>query len=191
MILLRLAAPYLAVAVFWLFFENAWLALLAYHAQILWWARGTRPRFPHPRKNRGFLLIPLFALAGPALAVLLPRIATTDPSAWLARYHLTGSALLAMVVYFGIVHPVLEQIHWARLREHTPWAHVAFAGYHGLVLWSLLPVGWLVVTFVLLAVVSRVWARMARDAGSLIPAIVAQVVADLGVVLVAYVGFAP
>ena len=37
---LRLLAPYLAVGVFWYGFSSAWLAILAYHAQILLWSRG-------------------------------------------------------------------------------------------------------------------------------------------------------
>ena len=32
---LKMAAPYLAVGVFWCLLHNAWLAILAYHGQIL------------------------------------------------------------------------------------------------------------------------------------------------------------
>jgi hypothetical protein len=35
----KLLAPYFAVGVFWCVFSNAWLAMLAYHAQILFWSR--------------------------------------------------------------------------------------------------------------------------------------------------------
>ena len=54
---LRLAAPYLAVLVFWCLFRNAWLAILAHHAQILWGWRGTRPRFVAPRLTPATFLI--------------------------------------------------------------------------------------------------------------------------------------
>lgn len=186
--LLRFAAPYLAVGVFWCVFENAWPAILAYHAQILWWARGAHPALARPRLSPLALLILPFALAGPVLAFLLPHIAHTDLAAWLGRYHLTGPGLIVMTFYFGLVHPVLEQIHWAPLRERTPLAHAAFAGYHLLVLASLLPVPWLAVCFVVLWVASWLWQRMTRAAGSLWTAIASQAAADIGVVLVATLG---
>lgn len=183
--ILRLAAPYLAVGIGWCLFENAWLAILAYHAQILWWARGTRPRLARPHVSRSLLFMLPCALAGPALYVLLPHIARVDPAGWLERYHLTGAALLAMAFYFGLVHPLLEQIHWAPLRERTWLAHPAFAGYHLLVLASLLPLVWLAVCFGVLWFASWWWLRMTRAAGSLLPAVLSQAAADLGVVLVA------
>ena len=186
---LRLAAPYLAVVVFWCGFHHAWLAIVAYHAQILWWLRGTRPKLKKPRPTRWTLLILPSALAGPALFFLLPHIARIDLAVWLDRYHLTGPALHAMIFYFGVVHPVLEQLHWAPLRERTALAHAAFAGYHLLVLYSLLPAPWLVAGFVVLGLASGSWQRMARASGSLWPAIVSQAAADLGIVLVATIRF--
>ncbi len=135
------------------------------------------------------MLILPFALAGPALGVLLPHVARTDVTVWLDRYQLTGPALLVMTFYFGLVHPVLEQVHWAPLRERTLLAHVAFAGYHLLVLYSILPVPWLAVGFVVLNLASWLWSRMVRASGSLWPAIASQSAADLGIVLVAALGF--
>jgi hypothetical protein len=186
---LRLAAPYLAVAVFWCIFQHAWLAILSYHAQILWWRRGTRPALARPRWNPAAFFILPFALAGPLLVFLLPRVARTDPGAWLDRHHLSGPALVAMIFYFGLVHPVLEQMHWAPLRERTALAHTAFAGYHLLVLYSLLSVPWLVASFAVLWLVSWSWKRMMGTSGSLWPAIAAQALADLGLVLFAAIRF--
>lgn len=182
---LRLAAPYLAVGVFWCGFENAWPALIAYHVQIIGWARGTRPALAKPRVTRTTWFILPAALAGPALYVLLPHIARVDLALWLERFHLTGSGLLVMTAYFGLVHPFLEQIHWTPLRERTRWAHPAFAGYHVLVLALLLPVVWLVACFAVLWLASWTWKRMTRAAESLVPAIASQALADLGIVLVA------
>ena len=56
--------------------------------------------------------------------------------------------------YFGLVHPVLERVHWSPLRERTPFAHPIFAGYHLLVLSSLLSVSWLLISFALLTTAS-------------------------------------
>ena len=185
---LRLASPYIAVGLFWCLFHNAWLAILAYHAQILGWLWRTRPVVTRPRPTRATRIILLSALTGPVLGLFLPHIERVDLATWLDHYQLTGPALLVMTGYFAIVHPTLEQLHWAPLRQRAPLAHAAFAGYHLLVLYSLLPLPWLAVCFVVLSLASWVWSRMVRASGSLLPAIASQVVADLGIVLVATLG---
>jgi hypothetical protein len=187
---LRFAAPYLAVGLGWYVFHNAWLAILVYHAQILWWSRATPSGLTRPRTSRTTLLILPSALAGPALAVILPRIARVDLEGWLAGYHLTGPSLVVMTVYFALVHPVLEQVHWAPLRDRTRFAHAAFAGYHLPVLHSLVQAPWLAVCFAVLWLASWCWQRMLRESGSLLPAIASQAVADLGIVLVAASAYA-
>ena len=71
---LRLLAPYFAVLVFWCWLGNAWLAILAYHAQILLWSRGAMPKLGRPgRDPLAWFLLPS-ALAGPALYFLMPYI---------------------------------------------------------------------------------------------------------------------
>jgi len=182
---LRLAAPYLSAAVFWLAFENAWLTILSYHAQILWWLRGTRPKPVRLRPTRSWYLAVPSALAGPALLVLLPHMARTAPGLWLERYHLTGWSLVFMVFYFGLIHPALEQMHWRPLRERTALAHPLFAGYHLLVLYSLVYALWLGACFVVLWLASWTWMRMMRESGSLVPGVVSQTAADFGIALVA------
>jgi hypothetical protein len=142
---IRMAAPYLAVLVFWCFFHSAWLTLLAYHAQILWWSRGSFPRLAIPRRTSMLLLVLPSAFAGPLMYFLLPLATRVDLSSWLADHHLTGLALAVMVPYYGLVHPILEQVYWTPLRESTPLAHLAFASYHMLVLGSLLTIPWLIV----------------------------------------------
>ena len=107
-------------------------------------------------------------------------------SRWLAEDRLSGTGILVMVFYFGLVYPVLEQVHWAPLRESTPLAHIAFAGYHMLVLHSLLTIPWLAACFAVLAAASLLWRRMARGSGSLVPSIASHVAADLGVMIAAW-----
>jgi hypothetical protein len=185
-LVLKLLAPYLAVLVFWVWLGNAWLAILAYHAQILLWSRGSLPTLRRPRgASLAWFLVPS-ALAGPALYFLLPFVTRTDLSAWLRTHGLAGWSLVAMVAYFGLVHPLLEQTHWGPLRKATPAAHVLFAGYHVLVLYSLLSGPWLVVCFAVLVTASVVWQRMEREDGGLVLPIASHVLADFGIVLVAW-----
>jgi hypothetical protein len=185
-LVLKMTAPYLAVAVFWCVFRSAWLAILAYHAQILWWSRGALPLLSKPRWTPLTLLVAPSALAGPLCWVLLPYVTRVALSDWLAAYGLAGAGLAGMVLYYGLVHPVLEQSHWAPLRERTPVAHIAFAGYHVLVLYSLLAVPWVAACFVVLAAASWLWQRMQRASGSLVPPIASHIAADLGMVIAAW-----
>lgn len=182
----RLLAPYLAVAVFWCALSNAWLAILTYHAQILFWSWKSLPRMRRPAQARDLCLALATVLAGPLLYFLLPFITDADLSTWLAHHHLPKASFLAMVPYFGLVHPVLEQLHWGPLRERTPLAHPAFAGYHMMILSSLLKGPWLAVCFAILTAASFVWQEMARRGKSLAVPIASHVLADLGVVVAAW-----
>ena len=183
---LKMAAPYISVGVFWLVFHNGWLAILGYHAQILWWSRGRLPRLSRPAWTPLSLLVVPSALVGPVLYFLLPFASRVDVSAWLIRYQLTGIGLVVLIFYYGLVNPVLEESHWAPLRERTPLAHVAFAGYHVIILWSLFPLSWVAGSFVVLAIVSWLWQRLGRESGSLVPAIVSHAVADFGLIIAAW-----
>jgi len=181
--LLQLLAPYIAVGIFWCGFSNAWLAILAYHLQVLFWARHENRQIKR-LKNKRFMLLALPTLvAGPVIYFLLPYITKIEISAWLTEYRLSGSALLLMIPYFGIVHPVIEQVHWAKLREQTNAAHLMFAGYHLLVLHSLLTFPWLLLCFVVLVSASFFWKEITIRSGSLLPATVSHILADLGVII--------
>jgi hypothetical protein len=123
---------------------------------------------------------------GPLLYFLLPYLTHTELSSWLSDHHLDGFLFIVMIPYFGLIHPFLEQLHWAPLREKTPAAHFIFAGYHMLVLYSLVTVPWLAVCFVVLVGASFGWCIMARKSESLVAPIMSHVLADSGVVLAAW-----
>lgn len=183
---LRLLAPYFAVAVFWCILSNAWLAILAYHAQILFWSRHAACDMRRPARVR--LLLPALpaALAGPLVYFLLPYMTHTDLSTWLASHGLSRLSLAVMIPYFGVVHPHLEQLHWAPLRESTPAAHIMFAGYHMLVLYSLVAIPWLVLLFTVLMATSFMWQRVTRRSDGLAAPVASQVLADLGIIIAAW-----
>ena len=183
---LRLLAPYLAVGVFWCGFSSAWLAILAYHAQVLLWSHGRLRGMRWGAGRRVLLLALPTAIVGPLVHHLLPLMTDADLSAWLAGHGLSRLSLAAMIPYFGLMHPFLEQLHWAPLREETPLAHPLFAGYHVLVLHSLLAVPWLVVCFAVLTAASAMWHRMAGRTGGLAGPVVSHALADLGIAIAAW-----
>jgi hypothetical protein len=183
---LKLLAPYIAVGFFWCFLSNAWLAILAYHVQIVLWSWSSLPQARRTVRARDLFLAVPAILTGPLLYVLLPFITRVELSAWLSNHHLAGISLLVMIPYFGLVHPFLEQAHWGLLRERTPLAHPLFAGYHVMVLSSLLPVPWLVLCFAVLVTASCLWQRVFQRTGTLAVPVVSHMMADLGVVLAAW-----
>ncbi|MCJ7826646.1 MAG: hypothetical protein MUP36_00160 [Demequinaceae bacterium] len=123
------------------------------------------------------------ALTGPVLYFAMPRITSIDLGLWLADFGLSGISLALLIPYFGLVHPWLEQRHWLHPRERTPVAHLAFAGYHGVVLWTLLPILWVAFIVGVLALVSVGWAWLARQIDGRAVAAVSHVTADLSVIL--------
>lgn len=185
-LLLKLLAPYFAVGLCWCVLKNGWLTILAYHAQVIVWNRGSLYTLHWPNKKRWMLAALPTLIAGPLAWILLPYITHTDLGAWLAEYKLTEWSLLLMIPYFGIIHPALEQLHWEPLREQNPAAHFFFAGYHMLVLGSLVTAPWLTFCFIALATASFAWQLLTYRSGSLTSATLSHILADLGIILTAY-----
>lgn len=184
---LKLAAPYIAVAVFWVGYQDAWLTILAYHAQILWWSRHRLGSVVEGWNGRSLLRVALPAvLFGPLVYLMLPYVARLPVGEWLARYGLAGPSFALMVSYFSIVHPVLEQEHWAPLRQGSVTGHAAFAGYHAVVLYTLLPPVWLAVTAGLLVLISVEWEHMTARNGGPAVALCTHVLGDAGIILAAW-----
>ena len=180
---LQLLAPYFAVVAFCYVWPNAWLAILVYHGQILFWRRLELGAIWKPPRGPLFLLALPTVLAGPALYFLLPVMTRTPLAGWLETYHLSGLSLGCMIPYFGLVHPLLEEIHWRPLRERTAWSHPVFAGYHVLVLATVLTVPWLALALVALTATSLAWKLMTRMTGTSAVAVLSHALADLGIVL--------
>ena len=184
-LVLSCLAPWIPVSVFWLWRQDAWSTILAYHALIVLLS-GRRIPETFRGWDRRFLplLIPC-ALAGPVTFLLLPLASRTQLPAWLAEHGLVGLRLVFMIPYYGIVHPFLEQAHWGALRRHpaaSRFAHPAFAGYHVLVLASLMKPGWVAVCACILMAASIAWRKLDGRTGGLLLPVAMQALADLGMI---------
>lgn len=178
----KMLAPYIAVGIFWFVLKNGWLTILVYHMQILLWNRNSFSDIKKPLFTQNIFMVLPAALAGPLLYFLLPYMTRINLALWLEQYHLSGISFMIMIPYFGLAHPLLEQIHWTPLRENHPIAHIMFAGYHILVLRSLLTIPWLILCFVLLMTASYAWRQMNKIGGLAVP-VVSHVMADLGIII--------
>ncbi len=184
--MLQLLAPYIAVLAFWCIFKNGWLAILAYHAQILFWLKPGETQ--HKLNNKRILLTALpTVLAGPILYFLLPYIAKTNLSIWLEEYQISGLSLMLMIPYFGIIHPYLEELHWQKIREKNYISHIVFAGYHIIVLYSFVKIPWLIACFFTLATASTIWQYTTKKTNSIVPAVISHILADLSIIIAVYI----
>lgn len=186
-LILRIIAPYLAVLVFWVWLQNGWLAILAYHAQIVYWACKEK-KIPHllgSLKQTWWITLPtIFTVV--ITYFLLPHIIEPEVlKEWFSAYKLTGTALLIMVPYFGIFHPVLEEMHWRRITNETQWGHLFFGAYHGMVLISLCALPLVLVAVLGLIGVSFLWSYLYKKEGSLLSPILFHIFADLGMITAA------
>lgn len=184
-ILTAMLIPYAAVAVFWFGLHNAWLTLVAYHAGCIALSRRETWRSLRHVRARALSVAPPTIVAGPLVYFLLPHMTRVDFGPWLAAHGLSGLAFLAVVPYFGLVHPVFEQVHWAPLRARAPVAHLVFAGYHALVLATVLTAAWLVVALAALVSASWAWAWMERRSDSLLLPVLSHILADAGIIVAA------
>jgi hypothetical protein len=191
------AVPYAAVlaGLWWL--RSAWVSILLYHAGILLlmaarrrWAawRSLLRGVNGPALGAGVIVC---ALAGPAVCLLWPWLHLPDVALreWLPRYGLGGWSWIGFVIYFSILHPVLEEAHWRSLSPSGlafSWLDLAFAGYHVLVLALLLKGPWLFLAFAVLAGASWAWrAAAARFGGWAVP-LWTHATADASVILAAW-----
>ena len=104
---------------------------------------------------------------------------------WLIVHGLGGSRLFVFAVYFGIAHPLLEQLHLEALLSNKGWGratHFAYAGYHALVLFPLLNYASVFVSLTILVLISIVWRLVSsRKGGLLLPALT-HILADLSII---------
>ncbi len=184
-----LLAPWIAVGVFWLWLRSAWATILVYHALILLLpGRRLRDVTRGWSARMALMAVVPCILAGPLTWLFLPSMVRTPVGEWLASYGLSGRALLLIVPYYGLVHPVLEQAHWGPLRARPGLALPAsamFAGYHGLVLSTVMEPAWIVVCVAVLFASSLVWTAMHRRTGGLMVPALSHAAADAGMIVAA------
>lgn len=183
-------APWMAVGVFWLLLESAWATILVYHALILLFSGRHLREAAEGWDTRTALASALpCLLAGPLTWLLLPSMVRVPVDQWLAAYGLQGWALVLMVPYYGIVHPFFEQAHWGRLRSLPGFsvpAAIMFAGYHGLVLSTLMEPVWIAACLAVLFGSSLAWTAISRRTGGIAVPALSHAAADSGMILAAF-----
>ncbi len=194
--LFKMTTPYAAVFVGLVWMRNAWLTLLLYHGLILVGAQldqhTTGLHFSRGGSCKAWLLL------APPVVLIIPVLVLFPDSIfggshvlgpWLHERGLHGTSLVLFLLYFACVNPVLEERHWAPLRHASPhlWArHMAFAGYHVLVLYTLLQPLWCGLAFAVLLAISWVWGLAARLCGGPLVPLLSHATADMAIAAAVY-----
>ncbi len=183
---LKALAPVFAVLIFWVGVQNAWLAILAYHAQIIAWALVEKRKMPlGSLQECSWFVFPAIGV-GFISYFLIPLFTKVEVSHWLSDYGLQGASFALMVGYFGLIHPFIEQRHWRLLCKESSWAHALFAGYHTIVLASLMPWFWVLAAFVILWVASLYWDWLYRRGQGILAPYLVHLFADFGLIVAVY-----
>jgi len=176
--------------------HGAWSAIALYHLGIVF-VLIVRRREPVASLTRGLRPLAWPAVAacaavGLLLPVLWPRVAL-DPTglrAALDDLGLVGWRWPAFMAYYVLANPILEEVFWRdRLAPPTGrphWRDLAFATYHGVVLWLFLEPGWILLALAGLMLAAWVWRLMARRWGGLAAPVACHLAADLAIVLAAH-----
>ena len=188
---LAMGIPYLSVVVGMWCMQSAWLAMLLYHLLIgIFLQRNGWPpvnRFASDAVQWGAVILPL--LSGLLLFLLWPWMEPSngDLQGRLALFGLEGGGLWLFVLWFSVVHPILEESLWRTL-DPDPWQlfcvqDLCFAGYHGLVVCWFVSGIWVILCLVVLLSSSMFWRWLTWRSGSRSAALLSHGIADLSIIL--------
>lgn len=188
--------PMVAVGLGLYWLENAWWSIGLYHLGLIAFITMRREHLRDvPWRSPAGLSLGLYAmglLAAPFVVFALPMLLGGEAGAVLGtRFEelgLTGVSLVAFVIYFSTIHPVLEEAGWRgalTTEGKRPHLHdFEFAGYHLLVLHYVFPGKWLVLLGTLVVLVTSAWLwRQLRDHRGMIAVITFHAAADLAILL--------
>ncbi|MCS6994364.1 MAG: hypothetical protein NZP74_11085 [Anaerolineales bacterium] len=188
--------PYLAV--FWgmMLTRSAWGALIGFHLALLPlllpnWKQARRLLAPVSRH----ILLPLTfggLAAGPLLWLLWPLGGILpDYPARVEALRLRCETWPLFLAYFSLVNPFLEEWYWRGvLGNDSPRPRLIdflFAGYHIIIMLLFAAPVWVCIGFLVLAGVSWGWRQSVRLSGSLLPAALSHLLADVSVLSMLYV----
>lgn len=195
--LLWVVLPYLAVFL-GMSLRSGWAALLGFHAALLIvllrpGARAQAPRLLVPVSMRVILPLALLGvLGGLGLWIIWPLPGLDRvyiPT--VTGLGLSGPGWLPFIAYFTLVNPWLEEWFWRGLlldeaRGLSP-VDFLFAGYHLFILALFVSLPWMAFAFTVLTLTGWLWRRVALRTGSLLPAVISHMLADLSILLVLFI----
>jgi membrane protease YdiL (CAAX protease family) len=195
---LFLVLPCAAVFTGLQFLRSAWAAILLYHTVIvvcLFLRNRNRNRMSLLEGwsfSPGMTLTLVCLLCGPILVMLWPIMerGNTGFLSMLESFGLGGGSFLIFALYYISLHPVLEELFWrdalAGRGRSVGASDIAFAAYHVIVLIHFMKIPWVVLAFLVLALVSFLWRWIAGRHGGLAIPLASHIAAGIGIMTAAY-----
>lgn len=188
---------YLAVAVGMLHFQNAWGALIAFHATIIASLLIARPNIPIRTlfTNHNFKWIPfsivLCGSSGLTLYFLWNNFGlAADLPAQMQALGLSQANWIPFIAYFVLVNPWVEEYFWrGYLGNDTTKLYVSdflYSGFHGLILINKVQTASILFGLIVLIGAGWLWRQIARRDGGLLAPVLGHMAADLTIALVVY-----
>lgn len=190
--------PYIAVVAGVHLFNNAWLAMLGFHASILIMLAIVRPNIPvgvlFKSKSPKWILISVLvcSTSGIALYLLWNMFAIApDLPAQLGTMGLSSStSWLAFIAYFSLVNPLIEEYFWrGYLGSNSKKLYLGdavYAGYHALVLWGKVHPLIILLALIILTSVGWFWRQISREDEGLLAAVLGHMAADFSILFAVY-----
>jgi len=190
--------PYIAVVAGVHLFNNAWLAMLGFHASILIMLAIVRPNIPvgvlFKSKSPKWILISVLVCgtSGIGLYLLWNMFAIVpDLPAQLGTMGLSSStSWLAFIAYFSLVNPLIEEYFWrgylgSDSKKLYP-GDAVYAGFHALVLWGKVHPLIILLALIILTSVGWFWRQISRKDEGLLAAVLGHMAADFSILFVVY-----
>lgn len=199
-LLILSTVPYITTYLGLYYFSNAWLAILAYHFVIIVslvykYKDLSKISYSITSKKLLSLGIIITASASPIIYLLWDYIKLTDLDLvyMLERFHLTGSSSILFILYFFLVHPILEELYWRFVISYTPnqkieyLFDILFAGYHILVLRLFIQLPFAILSFIILAIAGMSWGYIKERYNDYITIFITHAIADLLIILTVFI----
>jgi len=190
--------PYIAVVAGVHLFNNAWLAMLGFHASILIMLAIVRPNIPvgvlFKSKSPKWILISVLVCgtSGIGLYLLWNMFAIVpDLPAQLGTMGLSSStSWLAFIAYFSLINPLIEEYFWrgylgSDSKKLYP-GDAVYAGFHALVLWGKVHPLIILLALIILTSVGWFWRQISRKDEGLLAAVLGHMAADFSILFVVY-----
>ena len=189
--------PYLAVAIGLFWIQNAFWALLGFHAAILTSLLLVRSSVPlsilfQSKDIRWVILSALLCgSSGISLYFLLSYFGIVDDlSTQVEAFGLTRATWPLFITYFTLVNPFIEEYFWrgylgSPTRRLYP-SDFLYAGFHGLILAGKMELGVVLYSLIVLVLAGWFWRQLARANGGLLAPVVGHMAADFTILMAIY-----
>lgn len=189
--------PYLAVTIGLFWIENAFWALLGFHAAIILSVLLARSQVPigillGSKDIRWVILnILVCSSSGVSLYFFWSYFQVLgDISAHVESLGLTSTTWPIFLTYFVLVNPLIEEYFWrgylgSPTRGLYP-SDILYAGFHGLILLGKVQAGAIVYSLMVLILAGWFWRQIARVDGGLLAPVLGHMAADFTILMAIY-----